>query len=161
MEDKVDEKVTFLSPNKYATDYIVLNEVVRHLFLNCFGNHLFDLKKALFPPLPFYVGSYKFEKVKSALEFVKELEIFNFGEKIFHQNDSQGKVAAYKESLKVNFKYTNYVDKHEEIYRNVSSMSTLNKRLKMKRKETGDKGSNNNKPKPKEQEDEAARKEKE
>ena len=59
------------------------------------------------------MGSYKFDKVKSAPEFVNELEIFHFGEKIFHRNDSQGKVAAYKEALKVNFEYTNYVDKDE------------------------------------------------
>ena len=64
---------------KYATYYIVLKEVVRHLFLNGFGNHLFDLKKVVFPPLPFYVGSYKFSKFKSAPEFVKEMEIFHFG----------------------------------------------------------------------------------
>ena len=39
------------------------------------------------------------------------MEIFHFGEKIFHWNDSWGKVAAYKAALKVNFEYTNYVDK--------------------------------------------------
>ena len=79
---------------KYAIDYIVHKEVVRQLFLNGFGSHLFDLKKAVFPPLPFYVGSYKFTKVKNALDFVKELENFHFGEKDFHRNDSQGKDAA-------------------------------------------------------------------
>ena len=64
---------------KYSIDYIVLKEAVRQLFLNAFGNHLFDLKKDVFPPLPFYVGSYKFSKFKSAPEFVKEMEIFHFG----------------------------------------------------------------------------------
>ena len=73
---------------KYATYYIVHKEVVRQLFLNGFGSHLFNLKKVVFPPLPFYVGSYKFTKVKNAPEFVKELENFHFGEKEFHQNDS-------------------------------------------------------------------------
>ena len=52
---------------------------------------MFDLKKDVFQPLPFYVGSYKFTKVKSAPEFVKDLENFHFGEKSFHQNDSQVK----------------------------------------------------------------------
>ena len=66
----------------------------------------------MFPPVPFYVGSYKFSKVKSAPEFVKELEIFHFGES-FHQNNSQGKVPAYKAALKVNYEYTDYVDKDE------------------------------------------------
>ena len=98
---------------KYATDYIVHKEAVRQVFLDGFGNHLFDIKKVVFPPVPFYVGSYKFNKVKSGLEFVKELEIFRFGEKSFHLNDSQGKVAAHKTSHKVNFEYTNYIDKEE------------------------------------------------
>ena len=88
---------------KYATNYIVLKETIRQLFLDGFGSHIFDLKKAVFPPLTFYVGSYKFSKVKSALDFFKEMEIFHFGEKSFHWNYSQGKVAAFKADLKVNF----------------------------------------------------------
>ena len=78
----------------YTNDYITHKEAVRQLFLNGFGRHLFGLKKVVYPPLPFYVGSYKFTKVNNASEFVKELENFHFGEKDFHQNDSQGKVAA-------------------------------------------------------------------
>ena len=34
---------------KYATDYIVLKEAVRQVFLGGFGNHLFDIKKAIYP----------------------------------------------------------------------------------------------------------------
>ena len=73
---------------KYAIDYIVHKEVVRQVFLDGFGSHLFDMKKVFFPPLPFYVGSYKFSKVNNALEFAKELEIFHFDENNFHRNDS-------------------------------------------------------------------------
>ena len=47
-------------------------------------------------------------KVKSAPGFIKELEIFHFGEISFHRNDSQGKVAAHKATHKVNFEYTDY-----------------------------------------------------
>ena len=83
-------KAPLLLP-KYATDYIVLKEVVRQVFLDGFGNHLFDIKKYVFPHVPFYIGSYKFNGVKSAPDFVKELEIFHFGEVSFHRNDSQGK----------------------------------------------------------------------
>ena len=88
---------------KYAIDYIAHEEAVRQLFLNGFESHLFDLKKVVYPPLPFYVGSYKFTKVKNAPKFIKELENFYFGEKCFHWNDSQGKVVSYKAALKVNF----------------------------------------------------------
>ena len=146
---------------RYATGYIVHKEAVRHLFLDGFGSHLFELKKVVFPPLPFYVGIYKFTKVKSTHEFVKELEIFHFGENSFHRNDSKGKVAAYKAALKVNFQYTDYVDKDEEKYRNVCSMTTLNMWLKGNISTYGVKGSINNNPEPKEQDEEAARKTKE
>ena len=88
---------------------------------------MFDIKKAVFPPVPFHAGSYKFNKVKSAPEFVKELEIFHFGEKSFQQNDSQGKVAAHKGIHKVNFEYTDYIDKEKKVFRNVYSMEALSK----------------------------------
>ena len=109
---------------------------------------MFDIKKVVFPLVPFYVGSYKFNKVKSAPDFVKELEIFHFGDKSFDQNDSQGKVVAHKAAHKANFKYTDYIDKEEQVFRNVYSMAAVSKRLK--RKASGVKGSSNNNPKPNE-----------
>ena len=151
----VGTKAPSLLP-KYATDYIVWKEVVRQIFLDGFGSHFFDIKKAVFPPIPFYVGSYKFNTVKSALDFVKELEIFHFGEKSFHRNDSQGKVVAHKVAHKVNFEYADYIDKKEEVFRNVYSMETLTKSLKGK--EFGAKGSSSNNPKPHEGDEEAAKK---
>ena len=119
---------------RYATYYIVHKESVRHIFLDGFGSHLFDLKKVVFPPIPFYVGIY-------ALEFVKELEKFHFREKRFHRNDSQGKVATHRALLKVNFEYTNHVYKEEEVYQNICCMKALNKRIKNKTTTTGVKGS--------------------
>ena len=109
---------------------------------------MFELKKVVFPSVPFYVGSYKISKVKGALKFIKELENFHFGEKSFHRNDSQGKVAAHKETHKVNFEYTDYVDKEEQVYMNVYSMDALSKHLKKKTSRV--KGRNNNNPKPNE-----------
>ena len=117
---------------------------------------MFDIKKVVFPLVPFYVGSYKFNKEKSAPDFIKELEIFHFGEKIFHRNHSQGKVAAHKAAHKVNFEYIDYIDKEEQVFRNVSSMAVVSKRLK--RKAYGVKGSSSNNPKPDEGEEEAAKK---
>ena len=61
--------------------------------------------------MPFYVSSYKFSRVKSALDFVKDLEIFHFGEKSFHRNDAQGKVAAHHALVKVKFEYSDNLDK--------------------------------------------------
>ena len=141
---------------KYAIDYIVLKEAIKQVFLDGFGSHLFDIKKVVFPPVPFYVGSYKFNKVKSASDFVKELEIFHFGEKSFHRNDSQGRVAAHKVAHKVNFEYADYVDKEEQVFINVYSMAALSKRLKGK--SFGAKGSSRNNPKPSEGDEEAVKK---
>ena len=73
-------KAPSLLPN-YATNYVVHKEVVRQLYIDGIGNFLCDMKKVVYPPLPFCIGSYKFTRVKSAPEFVKELEYFHFGEK--------------------------------------------------------------------------------
>ena len=59
--------------SKYATDYVIHKEVVRQLYIDGIHNFLFDMKKDVYPPLPFYIGSYKFTKVKGMAEFVKEL----------------------------------------------------------------------------------------
>ena len=44
---------------RYGTYYIVHKYLVRQVFLDGFGNYLFDIKKVVFPPVPFYVGSYQ------------------------------------------------------------------------------------------------------
>ena len=100
---------------KYATDYVVHKEAVRQLFLDGFENYLFDMKKDVFPPMPFYAGSYEFSKFKSAPDFVKDLEIFHFGEKIFHINDAQGKVVAHRALMKIKFEYSDHFDKEEDV----------------------------------------------
>ena len=103
---------------KYATDYVVHKEVVRQLYIDGIGNFLFDQKKVVYPPLLFYIGSYKFSKVKTAPDFVKELEYFHFGELSFHRNDSEDKVANYCAAAGVHFEYMNYWDNNEEIFLN-------------------------------------------
>ena len=110
--------------------------------------------------MSFYVGSYKFSKVKSTPDFVKDLENFHFGEKNFHRNDSQGKVAAHCVLVKVNFEYSDHWDKDEQIFRNACNMTSLNKRFRQKITTTGGKGSNNTTEQKKQQE-EAAKKEEE
>ena len=66
--------------------------------------------------MPFFVGSYKFSRVKNAFEFVKELEYFSFGEMNFHKNDSEGKVNDYCTEAGLHFEYTNFWDKDEESF---------------------------------------------
>ena len=38
---------------KYATDYVVHKEFVRHLYIDGVGNFLFEQKKAVYPVVPF------------------------------------------------------------------------------------------------------------
>ena len=58
---------------------------------------------------------------------------------------------AYKVAHKVNFEYANYVDKEEQVYKNVYSMAALGNRLKGKT--SGVKGSSSNNPKSNEKEE--------
>ena len=87
------------------------------------------------------MGSYNLTKVNNAHDFVKELEIFHFGENKFHRDDSQGKVVAYKETLRLNFEYADYMDKEEEMYRNIYNLTAPNKKLKLKTIAARDKSS--------------------
>ena len=86
------------------------------------------------------MGSYKFSKVKSASDFVKELEYFPFGEISFHRNDSEDKVANYCAAARVHFEYTNYWDKNEEIFLNARNMTDLRKWFKQNITIEGGKG---------------------
>ena len=95
----------------------------------------------MYPPLPFYIGSYKFSKVKSAPKFVKELEYFRFGEISFHRNDSKNKVANYCAAAGVHFEYTYYWDKDEEIFHNACNMTALKRIFNQNITTVGVKGS--------------------
>ena len=93
---------------KYATYYVIHKELVRKLYIDGVGNFLFEQKKDVYPPVPFYIGRCKFSKVKSALEFVNELEYFHFGEISFHRNDYEDKVDNYCAAVGVHFEYADF-----------------------------------------------------
>ena len=88
---------------KYATDYVLHKGAVKQLYIDGVGNFLFENKKETYPAIPFFIGSYKFSRVKQAAEFVKELEYFCFGEMNFHRNDFENKVADYCKEAGVHF----------------------------------------------------------
>ena len=81
------------------------------------GSFSFEHKKATYPPLPLWLGSYKFTRVKIADEFVEELGKFHFGEINFRRNDSRNKVAEHCREANVNFEYTSHWDREESIFR--------------------------------------------
>ena len=94
------------------------------------GNFLFEQKKAVYPLVPFYIGSYKFSKVKCAAEFMKKIEYFHVGEMIFHKNDSENKVVDYCTVAGLHFEYAKFWDKDEEVFRNARNMIALRRRFK-------------------------------
>ena len=99
------------------------------------------MKKETFPPLPFYILGYKFIKVKCASKFVKELEIFHFGEKSFHRNDSNGSIAEYCAAIGIHYEYSNHFNKDEEVYRRSNNMTEMSKRFKKEGRNSGSKDS--------------------
>ena len=63
---------------------------------------------------------------------------------------------AHKAAHKVNFEYTNHINKEGQVFRNIYSMAALSKRLKGKA--FGAKGSSNNNPKLVERDEEDTKK---
>ena len=99
------------------------------------------MKKVVFPPLPFCIGSYKLTRVKNAPEFVRYLEGFHFEENGFHRNDSYDKVSNHCVFVGVHFEYSHHFGKDEETYRNSYNMTALSKQFKKKIDTSGGKGS--------------------
>ena len=73
------------------------------------------MKKETFLLMPFCIGSYKFTKFKGSSEFVKELEVFHFGEKSFHRYDSIGRVTKHCTVIGIHYEYSDHFNKDEEV----------------------------------------------
>ena len=101
---------------------------------------MFEKKKAVYPAVPFFDGSYKLSRVKNASEFVKEIEYFHFCEINFHRNDFENKVADYCKEAGVHFDYTEFWDKDEEMFYNAKNMIDFRKSFKQKITNVGGKG---------------------
>ena len=121
-------------------EYVVHKEAVRQLYIDGAGNFLLEQKKAIYPAVPFFVGSYRFSRVKNEIEFVKELEYFHFGEMNFHRNNSEDKVVDYCTAARVHFEYIDFWDKDEEVFWNAQNMTALRRRFKQKITTIGGKG---------------------
>ena len=123
------------------------------MYIDGVANFLFEQKKAVYLAVPFFIGSYKFSKVKIATEFVKELQYFHFSEIIFHRNDAEKKFVEYCTIDGVHFEYTNLWDKDEEVFYNDQNMIALRRRFKQKITTVGGKGKATEKLKKQEEED--------
>ena len=120
---------------------------------------MFGQKKAVYPAVPFFIGSYKFSRVKTAVEFVQELEYFQFGEMNVHRNDSNNKVANYCKEDGVQFEYMDFWDQDEDIFHNAKNLTSLRKRFKQKITTVGGKGKLTENKKRKEEEEAKKREE--
>ena len=49
---------------KYATNYVLHKEAVGQVYIDGVGSLLFEHKKETYPAIPFWLGSYKYSKVK-------------------------------------------------------------------------------------------------
>ena len=49
---------------KYATDYVLHKEAFRQVYIDGVGSFLFEHEKEAYPSISFWLGSYKFSKVK-------------------------------------------------------------------------------------------------
>ena len=78
--------------------------------------------------------------MKSAPEFVKELEYFHFGEISFHRNNYEEIFSNNCAVEGVHFEYANYLDKDEENFRNARNMVALRRRFKQNISTVGGKG---------------------
>ena len=85
------------------------------------------IKKTSFRLLPFCIGAYKFSRLKGAENFVKDLEVFHFGDKSFMRNDSRNKVSEHCAAVKIHLEYIGFLDKEEEVFRRENNMTKLNK----------------------------------
>ena len=90
--------------------------------------------------------------MKSAPEFVKELEYFHFGEISLHRIDFEDKIANYCAATGVHFEYRDYWDKDEEIFQNAHNITALRKRFKQNIMTIGGKGKSIEKQRKKEEE---------
>ena len=49
---------------KYATDYVLHKEETGQVYIDGVGSFMFEHKKVAYPAVPFFLGSYKFSRVK-------------------------------------------------------------------------------------------------
>ena len=76
-------------------NFVVHKEAVTKVFINGIESYLHYHRNASFPLFPLCIGAYKISRIKGAEYFVKDLEVFHFGEKIFMRNDSRHKVTKH------------------------------------------------------------------
>jgi hypothetical protein len=78
---------TMKSPHilpKFVLDKLVLQEISYQTMIHGVGACLYRDKKAIWPPLPLWVGSYSFKEIKESQAEVNTLASFHFGEERHH-----------------------------------------------------------------------------
>jgi hypothetical protein len=100
---------------KFIPDKLVLQEISYQTVVHGVGATLYRDKKAIWPPLPLWVGSYSFKDVKEAQDEVDILTSFHFREEIFWRHDPLNIVKEHCISHRYRWEYKTDVWEEEEI----------------------------------------------
>lgn len=77
---------------------------------------LYQLKKAIWPPLPLYVGNYFFENTKQAQVEVNTVLSYHFGEERYKRHDPKNIVRDHFDKIGLPWEYTTDIWEEEEVH---------------------------------------------
>jgi hypothetical protein len=80
------------------------------------GGLLYRRKKAIWPPLPLYIGIYSFSNTKQAEEEVNILLLYHFREERFRRHKPKGVVKGNFNKVGFPWEYTTNVWEEEEVH---------------------------------------------
>jgi hypothetical protein len=110
-------KLPHLLP-RFVPDKLVLQEVAYQTIIHGVGGMLYQLKKAIWPPLPLYVGNYFLENTKQAQAEVNNLLSYHFGEERYKIHDPKNIVRDHFNKIGLPWEYTIDLWKEEEVHQN-------------------------------------------
>jgi hypothetical protein len=91
---------------QFILDKLVLQEVSYKAIIHGFGGMLYRSKKAIWPPLPLYIGKYFFQNTKQAQTKVDVLLYYKFGEARFRRHDPKNIVKDHFNRMRLSYEYT-------------------------------------------------------
>jgi hypothetical protein len=86
------------------------------MVINKVGEILYRDKKAIWPPLPLWIGTYSFSNTKQAQDEVDTLLSYHFREEIFRRHDLKKVIKEHFNKLGVPWEYTLDTWEEEEVH---------------------------------------------
>jgi len=106
-------------------DKKILQEVAYKTIIHGVGGMLYRSKKAIWPPLPLYIGNYLFENTKHAQTKVDILLSYHFREERFKTHDPKNIFKENFNSMRLPYEYTTEFWKEEEVHQNSKTYNEL------------------------------------